>query len=113
MSELGQTEKNSVRAYVFRFALELGHGSTQSAAKVQDLEVADLQPTSRIASHASRCSSSRSEPAHLGLIEIDLGNRLRIRVDAQVNAEALARALRLAHALSPDLSVRFDFLFVE
>src|ERR1700726_1472916 len=27
----GQTEKNSVRAYVFRFALELGHCSTQSA----------------------------------------------------------------------------------
>jgi hypothetical protein len=31
MSELGQTEKNSVRAYVFRFALELGHCSTQLA----------------------------------------------------------------------------------
>src|SRR5712672_4330225 len=30
-SELGQIEKNSVRAYVFRFALELGHCSTQSA----------------------------------------------------------------------------------
>src|SRR4030081_1622210 len=28
---IGQTEKNSVRAYVFRFALELGHCSTQSA----------------------------------------------------------------------------------
>ena len=28
---LGQTEKNSVRAYVFRFALELGHCSTRSA----------------------------------------------------------------------------------
>ncbi len=31
MSELGQTEKNSVRAYVFRFALKLGHCSMQSA----------------------------------------------------------------------------------
>src|SRR3982074_3101994 len=31
MTALGQTEKNSVRAYVFRFALELGHCSTQSA----------------------------------------------------------------------------------
>ena len=31
MSELGQTEKNSGRAYVFRFALELGHCSMQSA----------------------------------------------------------------------------------
>src|SRR5258707_13832467 len=30
-SALGQIEKNSVRAYVFRFALELGHCSTQSA----------------------------------------------------------------------------------
>jgi transposase InsO family protein len=28
---LGQTEKHSVRANVFRFALELGHCSTQSA----------------------------------------------------------------------------------
>src|SRR5437588_751999 len=31
MSQLGQTEKNSVGAYVFRFALELGHCPTQSA----------------------------------------------------------------------------------
>jgi hypothetical protein len=28
---MGQTEKNSVRAYVFRFAPELGHVSMQSA----------------------------------------------------------------------------------
>jgi hypothetical protein len=34
MSQLGQTEKNSVRAYVFRFALELGHGSMQSALRI-------------------------------------------------------------------------------
>jgi transposase len=31
--------------------------------------------------------------ARIGLIEIDLGNRRRIRVDAQVDAEALARVL--------------------
>jgi len=31
MPEMGQTEKNSVRPNVFRFALELGHCSTQSA----------------------------------------------------------------------------------
>ena len=31
MSQMGQTEKNSVRAYVFRFALKLGHCSTHSA----------------------------------------------------------------------------------
>jgi hypothetical protein len=31
MSAGGQTEKNSVRAYVFRFALKLGHGSMPSA----------------------------------------------------------------------------------
>jgi hypothetical protein len=30
-SEMGQTEKNSVRAYVFRFAPELGHCSMESA----------------------------------------------------------------------------------
>ena len=36
----------------------------------------------------------RSVPAaRNGLIEIDLGNRRRIRVDAQVDAEALARVL--------------------
>jgi hypothetical protein len=33
MSQMGQTEKNSVRAYVFRFALELGHCSMQSARR--------------------------------------------------------------------------------
>ena len=31
--------------------------------------------------------------ARNGLIEIDLGNRRRIRVDAQVDPEALARVL--------------------
>jgi hypothetical protein len=31
MSQKCQTEKNSVRAHVFRFALELGHFSTQLA----------------------------------------------------------------------------------
>src|SRR5947207_2842836 len=31
MSAVGQTEKNSVRAYVFRFTPELGHCSSQSA----------------------------------------------------------------------------------
>jgi hypothetical protein len=31
MSEKGQTEKNSVRVYVFRFAHKLGHRSMQSA----------------------------------------------------------------------------------
>jgi hypothetical protein len=31
MAALGQTEKNSVRAYVFRFAPKLGHCSMHSA----------------------------------------------------------------------------------
>src|ERR1700730_1006952 len=31
MSEKGQAEKNSLRAYVFRFALDLGHCSMQAA----------------------------------------------------------------------------------
>jgi hypothetical protein len=34
MSGLGQTAKNSLRAYVFRFAPELGHCSTQSALRI-------------------------------------------------------------------------------
>jgi len=35
--------------------------------------------------------------ARVGLIEIDLGNRRRIRVDAQVDADALARVLATGH----------------
>src|SRR6266851_1710171 len=34
MTVSGQTKKNSVRAYVFRFALKLGHCSTQSALRI-------------------------------------------------------------------------------
>jgi hypothetical protein len=34
MSELGQTEKNLVRANVFRFALELGHCPMKSALRI-------------------------------------------------------------------------------
>ena len=34
MSELGQTEKNSVRAYVFGFTLSTGHCSAQSALRI-------------------------------------------------------------------------------
>ncbi|WP_166301085.1 hypothetical protein [Bradyrhizobium sp. 2S1] len=34
MSELGQTEKNSVRANVFRFALELRHRAMLSALRI-------------------------------------------------------------------------------
>jgi hypothetical protein len=33
-SELGQTEKNSLRANVFRFALELGHQVMMSALRI-------------------------------------------------------------------------------
>src|SRR5215212_367603 len=33
-SAVGQTEKNSVRAYVVRFAPELGHCSMQSALRI-------------------------------------------------------------------------------
>ena len=35
----------------------------------------------------------RWQPSRIGLIEIDLGNRRRIRVDAHVDPEALARVL--------------------
>jgi hypothetical protein len=34
MSEMGSTEKNSVRANVLRFALELGHCSMSQTAKL-------------------------------------------------------------------------------
>ena len=48
-SVVGQTEKNSVRAYVFRFALELGHCSVQSTC----LKRTNAQ---------SRCDRDRGEP---------------------------------------------------
>jgi transposase len=40
-------------------------------------------------------SRGRSVAARIGLIEIDLGNRRRIRVDAHVDPEALARVLEV------------------
>jgi transposase len=39
--------------------------------------------------------------ARVGLIEIDLGNRRRIRVDAQVDPDALARVLDVLERRSP------------
>src|ERR1700694_4688865 len=58
MSELGQTEKNSVRAYVFRFALELGHGSTRSACLTR-ANFGIGNPDISIGTH-SQCCVSRS-----------------------------------------------------
>ena len=52
-SVVGQTEKNSVRAYVFRLALELGHCLMQSAC----LKRANAQ--SRCA--PARCAGARAE----------------------------------------------------
>jgi transposase len=44
----------------------------------------------------AECSRVRSvAAARIGLIEIDLGNRRRIRVDAHVDPEALARVLEV------------------
>src|SRR3977135_120571 len=45
MSQLGQTEKNSARAYVFRFALELGH--RRPARHVRKVPEPDLSQTAR------------------------------------------------------------------
>ncbi len=47
MSAMGQIEKNSVRVYVFRFALELGHCST-------------LSHVSKVPTATSRCYSIAS-----------------------------------------------------
>jgi hypothetical protein len=44
MSAWGQTEKNSVRAYVFRFALKLGHRSTHLACLKGDFPTFDPTP---------------------------------------------------------------------
>jgi hypothetical protein len=34
MTALGQSEKNSMRAYVFRFGPQFGHCSTQAALRI-------------------------------------------------------------------------------
>src|ERR1700753_3662226 len=46
--------------------------------------------------------------ARIGLIEIDFGNRRRIRVDAHVNPEALARVLEVLEPRSSPVTVVED-----
>ena len=53
----GQTEKNSVRAYVFRFALELGHCSTQSACLKRARSSRRLNPDEDLG--RTRCGARR------------------------------------------------------
>jgi hypothetical protein len=49
MSEMGQSEKNSVGVYVFRFALELGHRSLQSALRFCAISSLPFSENRRIA----------------------------------------------------------------
>ena len=58
----------------------------QIAAAIEETSKLLLADDSRVRSVAA---------ARIGLIEIDLGNRRRIRVDAHVDPEALARVLEV------------------
>ena len=63
-------------------------------APVQIAAAEAIEETSKL----SRADDSRVRSvaaARIGLIEIDLGNRRRIRVDAHVDPEALARVLEV------------------
>ena len=57
---MGQSEKNSVRVHVFRFALKLGHRSTQLALRfVTRAEVTTANPSARNWFEATRPHLSR------------------------------------------------------
>ena len=70
-SELGQTEKNSVRANVFRFVPELGHCSAQSAClKGANMDIASALPMLRWiggAFHLPRNASSFGQQRRMGI----------------------------------------------
>ena len=59
---------------------------------MQIAAVEAVEETSKLLPEDNRRARSVAA-ARIGLIEIDLGNRRRIRVDAQVDPEALARVL--------------------
>jgi hypothetical protein len=65
MSQMGQSEKNSVRVYVFRFAPEIGHCSTQAALRfcAQKRTLAVARPWGRFfSSDRALLDLSRSGP---------------------------------------------------
>src|SRR6202048_4837532 len=68
-SALGQTEKNSVRAYVFRFALELGHCSMQSACRKRPSRPGEFHPEPltdpdlTLSRHPARAAARRLPPS--------------------------------------------------
>jgi hypothetical protein len=80
MSEKCQTEKNSVRAYVFRFALELGHSSMQSSLRFcankrlmhrsKFREIRPVIPRAQCGCR-SRCAARRSQAAWSENVQAD------------------------------------------
>jgi hypothetical protein len=73
-SAQGQSEKNSVRVYVFRFALKLGHCSTQPALRIcankRLMHCSKVREISTsYAARSTRLSISlRSVPKSIGLV---------------------------------------------
>src|SRR6266487_3717066 len=86
MSVVGQTEKNSVRAYVFRFALELGHCSTQSALRIC-ATTGLTQRSKKLLDHLVRGRDKigwKRKPKGAGSTEIDDEIELRGGVDGKI-----------------------------
>src|SRR3954452_25586037 len=112
MSGQGQTEKNSVRAYVFRFTPELGHCSSQSLKRAISGLIGN-QGAARSASrfrccdrrHRRPCFRRRSLSGTQGIEATDEGRRSAVdervrRLRARVRFTAapwsvLARTLKL------------------
>ena len=72
MSELSQNPKNSVPAYVFRFALERGHCSTQSAC----LKGANKRHHSITSSARASSIAGISRPSAFAVLRLMLSSNL-------------------------------------
>src|SRR5258707_15678324 len=86
ITAMGQTEKNSVRAHVFRFALELGHCLTQSAclkgANFGSERTHSIASSARAGSEGGMVSSISGHARHLA--RCDRASRDRARAQDHV-----------------------------
>jgi transposase len=70
--------------------------SEQIVPSFAPVQITEAEETPKLLSAGDgRVRSGSVAAARIGLIEIDLGNRRRIRVDAHVDPEALARVLEV------------------
>src|SRR5258705_2685703 len=99
MSDVGQTEKSSVRAYVFRFSLELGHCSMQSACLKRANNGHSGKPTKRLSLYVTSEQATRS--SHLASSAIT--NEMFAKEPNDARVSRLRGELRLAPAFPHQL----------